>query len=113
MSKPIFSTAESLRSAHDALPTLAELADYHRQGNPPVRPLIPELVEEGRLMPSLVLAVTTRILVPLLENHQTEDVNVNASAMQITPPPHRRRARRHDSARSMPWVSPKRRLSHR
>ena len=39
-----------LAAKHHGVATLVELADYHRQGNPPVRPLIPELVEEGRLL---------------------------------------------------------------
>lgn len=39
-----------LAAKHHGVATLTELADYHRQGNPPVRPLIPELVEEGRLV---------------------------------------------------------------
>ena len=39
-----------LAAKHHGVATLVELADYHRQGNPPVRPLIPELVEEGRLI---------------------------------------------------------------
>ena len=39
-----------LAAKHHGVATLTELADYHRQGNPPVRPLIPELVEEGRLI---------------------------------------------------------------
>ena len=39
-----------LAAKHHGVATLVELADYHRQGNPPVRPLVPELVEEGRLI---------------------------------------------------------------
>jgi len=39
-----------MAAKHHGVATLTELADYHRQGNPPVRPLIPELVEEGRLV---------------------------------------------------------------
>ncbi len=39
-----------LAARHHGVATLEELADYHRQGNPPCRPLIPELVEEGRLV---------------------------------------------------------------
>ncbi|MDH5520432.1 MAG: winged helix DNA-binding domain-containing protein [Acidimicrobiia bacterium] len=39
-----------LAAKHHGVATLTELADYHRQGNPPVRPLVPELVEEGRLI---------------------------------------------------------------
>ncbi|MDQ3470427.1 MAG: winged helix DNA-binding domain-containing protein [Actinomycetota bacterium] len=30
--------------------TFADLTDYHRQRNPPCRPLLPELVEDGRLL---------------------------------------------------------------
>ena len=39
-----------LAAKHHGVATLVELADYHRQGNPPVRPLVPELVEDGRLI---------------------------------------------------------------
>ena len=34
--------------------TLADLTDYHRQRNPVCRPLLRELVEDGRLLPALV-----------------------------------------------------------
>ena len=34
--------------------TLEDLADYHRQGTRPCRPLVAELVEEGRLRPAAV-----------------------------------------------------------
>jgi uncharacterized protein len=34
--------------------TLADLTDYHRQGVPTCRPLVAELVEEGRLIPAQV-----------------------------------------------------------
>ncbi|MGI9029691.1 MAG: winged helix-turn-helix domain-containing protein [Ilumatobacteraceae bacterium] len=34
--------------------TLEDLTDYHRQGNQPCRPLVAELIEEGRLLPAEV-----------------------------------------------------------
>jgi hypothetical protein len=39
-----------LAARHHGIGTLADLADYHRQRNPPCRPLVHELVEEGRLI---------------------------------------------------------------
>lgn len=39
---------------HHGVATLEDLTDYHRQRNPPCRPLVQELVEEGRLMPATV-----------------------------------------------------------
>ncbi len=35
---------------HHGVGTLEDLTDYHRQRNPPCRPLVPELVEDGRLV---------------------------------------------------------------
>ncbi|MEM9517428.1 MAG: crosslink repair DNA glycosylase YcaQ family protein [Actinomycetota bacterium] len=35
---------------HHGVGTVEDLTDYHRQRNPPCRPLIPELVEDGRLV---------------------------------------------------------------
>jgi len=37
-------------AAHHGVATFEDLTDYHRQRNPPCRPLIQELVEEGRLI---------------------------------------------------------------
>ena len=37
---------------HHGVATFEDLTDYHRQRNPPCRPLIAELVEEGRLVPA-------------------------------------------------------------
>jgi hypothetical protein len=39
---------------HHGVATLEDLTDYHRQRNPPCRPLVAELVEEGRLLPATV-----------------------------------------------------------
>jgi uncharacterized protein YcaQ len=39
---------------HCGVATFEDLTDYHRQRNPPCRPLIGELVEEGRLVPATV-----------------------------------------------------------
>ncbi len=39
---------------HHGVGTFEDLTDYHRQRNPPCRPLIDELVEEGRLVPVVV-----------------------------------------------------------
>ena len=39
---------------HHGVATLEDLTDYHRQANPPCRPLIGELVEEGRLIETSV-----------------------------------------------------------
>ena len=39
-----------LAAKHYGVGTLGDLADYHRQLTPPCRPLIAELVEEGRLV---------------------------------------------------------------
>ncbi len=38
-----------LAASHLGVGTLADLTDYHRQLIPPCRPLLPELVEDGRL----------------------------------------------------------------
>ena len=43
-----------LAARHHGVATLADLADYHRQRNPPCRPLVRELVEEGRLVETTV-----------------------------------------------------------
>ena len=44
-----------LRAArHHGVGTFEDLTDYHRQRNPPCRPLIHELVEEGRLIETSV-----------------------------------------------------------
>jgi len=40
-----------LAAQHHGVGTLEDLADYHRQKNAPCRPLVAELVEEGRLVP--------------------------------------------------------------
>jgi uncharacterized protein YcaQ len=40
-----------LAARHHGVGTLRDLADYHRQKLPPCRPLIGELVEDGRLVP--------------------------------------------------------------
>jgi hypothetical protein len=40
-----------LAARHHGVGTLEDLTDYHRQRNPPCRPLVAELVEEGRLVP--------------------------------------------------------------
>jgi uncharacterized protein YcaQ len=39
---------------HHGIATFEDLTDYHRQRNPPCRPLIRELVEEGRLVETAV-----------------------------------------------------------
>jgi uncharacterized protein YcaQ len=39
---------------HHGVATFEDLTDYHRQRNPPCRPLITELVEEGRLVEASV-----------------------------------------------------------
>jgi uncharacterized protein YcaQ len=39
---------------HHGIATFEDLTDYHRQRNPPCRPLIRELVEEGRLVETSV-----------------------------------------------------------
>ena len=39
---------------HHGIATFEDLTDYHRQRNPPCRPLIRELVEEGRLIETSV-----------------------------------------------------------
>ncbi|NQY55767.1 MAG: winged helix-turn-helix domain-containing protein [Ilumatobacteraceae bacterium] len=39
---------------HHGVGTLEDLTDYHRQRNPPCRPLVPELVEDGRLVEAQV-----------------------------------------------------------
>ena len=39
-------------AARSAWRTLEDLTDYHRQGTQPCRPLVAELVEEGRLLPA-------------------------------------------------------------
>jgi uncharacterized protein YcaQ len=39
---------------HHGVATFEDLTDYHRQRNPPCRPLVDELVEEGRLVPVAV-----------------------------------------------------------
>jgi uncharacterized protein YcaQ len=41
-----------LAARHHGLGTVGDLADYHRQKVPPCRPLVAELVEEGRLLPA-------------------------------------------------------------
>ncbi|MDP2293451.1 MAG: crosslink repair DNA glycosylase YcaQ family protein [Actinomycetota bacterium] len=38
-----------LAARHHGVGTLTDLTDYHRQKNPPCKPLLDELVEEGRL----------------------------------------------------------------
>ncbi len=43
-----------LAARHHGVATLSDLADYHRQRNPPCRPLVRELVEEGRLVETTV-----------------------------------------------------------
>lgn len=40
-----------LAARHHGVATFDDLTDYHRQRNPPCRPLVDELVEEGRLVP--------------------------------------------------------------
>jgi len=39
---------------HHGIATFEDLTDYHRQRNPPCRPLVHELVEEGRLIETSV-----------------------------------------------------------
>lgn len=41
-------------AAHHGVATFEDLTDYYRQRNPPCRPLIQELVEEGRLIETTV-----------------------------------------------------------
>lgn len=43
-----------LAARHHGVGTLDDLADYHRQKPTPSRPLVDELVEEGRLVPAIV-----------------------------------------------------------
>ena len=43
-----------LAARHHGVGTFDDLTDYHRQRNPPCRPLIGELVEEGRLIETSV-----------------------------------------------------------
>ena len=43
-----------LAAKHHGVGTFEDLTDYHRQRNPPCRPLIAELVEEGRLVAAAV-----------------------------------------------------------
>jgi uncharacterized protein YcaQ len=43
-----------LAAKHHGLGTLADLADYHRQSMTACKPLLPELIEEGRLVPVTV-----------------------------------------------------------
>ena len=43
-----------LAARHHGVATFTDLTDYHRQRNPPARSLVPELVEEGRLIPVAV-----------------------------------------------------------
>ena len=40
-----------LAARHHGVATLTDLTDYHRQKNPPCKPLLDELVEEGALRP--------------------------------------------------------------
>ncbi len=43
-----------LAARHHGIATFGDLADYHRQNKPITRPLLNELVEEGRLLPVAV-----------------------------------------------------------
>ena len=43
-----------LAAKHHGIATLDDLSDYHRQKNQPCKPLVAELVEEGRLLPVTV-----------------------------------------------------------
>ena len=43
-----------LAAKHHGVATMNDLTDYHRQKNPPCKPLLAELVEEGRLIPVTV-----------------------------------------------------------
>lgn len=43
-----------LAAKHHGIGTMNDLTDYHRQKNPPCKPLLAELVEEGRLIPVTV-----------------------------------------------------------
>ena len=43
-----------LAAQHHGVGTFDDLTDYHRQRNPPCRPLLDELVEDGRLLPVTV-----------------------------------------------------------
>ena len=40
-----------LAARHHGIGTFTDLTDYHRQKNPPCKPLVAELVEEGPLLP--------------------------------------------------------------
>jgi uncharacterized protein YcaQ len=40
-----------MAAGHHGVGTFEDLSDYHRLNNPKTRPLLPELVEEGRLIP--------------------------------------------------------------
>ncbi len=40
-----------MAAGHHGVATFDDLTDYHRLNNPKTRPLLPELVEEGRLIP--------------------------------------------------------------
>jgi len=43
-----------LAAKHHGVGTFTDLSDYHRQNNPVARPLLTELVDEGRLLPVTV-----------------------------------------------------------
>jgi hypothetical protein len=43
-----------LAARHHGVGTMDDLTDYHRQKNAPCKPLLAELVEEGRLLPARV-----------------------------------------------------------
>ena len=43
-----------MAAKHHGVATIGDLADYHRQNKPASRPLVNELVEEGRLLPVTV-----------------------------------------------------------
>jgi uncharacterized protein YcaQ len=43
-----------LAAQHHGVGTMTDLTDYHRQKNPPCKPLLDELVEDGKLLPVAV-----------------------------------------------------------
>jgi uncharacterized protein YcaQ len=60
LARPVPSETEArkellvLAARHHGVGTMDDLTDYHRQKNAPCKPLLAELVEEGRLLPARV-----------------------------------------------------------
>jgi uncharacterized protein YcaQ len=67
-----------LAARHHGIGTFTDLTDYHRQKNPPCKPLVAELVEEGTLIPVQVEGWTK----PAYLHHQARIARrINACAM--------------------------------